>query len=372
MVDTACRPASVGGRLCYGRAMAGAAVSARARAPEHLDTLDSLRGFAAMAVCLFHLTGDGMPGFVLPPARALFSWGWAGVDVFFVISGFVIPYVMMRDGYRLRDYGGFIGRRLLRVGPPSWGVVAVTAAAFVAIDALRGGGAYWSADLSWPRLLHNLAYTIPFTGYLWIDPVFWTLAVELQFYLLVGQAFPFVFAGRWRFVATAFLLCAARYLPLPAGLLFLLHEPLFLIGGAALLHREGAMSRPFYLGLLLLLVAAAAFQVGPLQAAFGGATALAISFVPIRSRTGAFFGRISYSLYLVHSFVGAAAALVLVRLVPPTGAPAKLAIILAAVAAAILAAWLYHRWVETFFVGLARRTFGRRRPFEDRDVQPPL
>jgi peptidoglycan/LPS O-acetylase OafA/YrhL len=347
--------------------MASVAASKTRAEPEHFDTLDSLRGFAALAVCLHHFTSEGMPLFRLEAARALFAWGWAGVDVFFVISGFIIPYTMIRDRYRLRDYGGFIGRRLVRVGPPSWVVVALTLASWFALDALRGGAPFWSADVSWPRVLHNLAYTIPFTHYAWINLVFWTLAVEIQFYLLVGLAFPWAFAGKWRFVATGLLVCALHYAPLPAGLTFFGHATLFLIGGAALLHREGQIGLPSYLVLLALLGVVAALQVGGVQAAFGCATALIISFLKVKSRAGAFFGRISYSLYLVHPLAGAAAALLLMRVLPPTSTAAKLIIILAAVAASVLAAWLFHRLVELYFMRLARRLFGRAR-----DLQPAL
>jgi peptidoglycan/LPS O-acetylase OafA/YrhL len=339
---------------------------------QHLDTLDSLRGFAAIAVCLYHFTSEGMPNFRDETGHALFWWGWAGVDIFFVISGFIIPYTMVRDGYRLRDFGGFIGRRLLRVGPPSWVVAGLTLAWFFALDGWRGGVPYWSADITWPRVLHNLAYTIPFTHYGWINLVFWTLAVEFQFYLLVGLAFPWTFGGKWRFLATAVLVCAVHYLPLPTGLIFFAHAPLFLIGGAALLHREGKIGLPFYLVLLAVLGVAAALQVGGVQAAFGCATALIISFVSLRSRAGAFFGRISYSLYLVHPLVGAGTALLLMRLMPPTGSAARLLIVFAAIASSVLAAWLFNRLVEVYFIRLAKRVFGRRRAEPDRDLQPAL
>jgi peptidoglycan/LPS O-acetylase OafA/YrhL len=347
--------------------MGSGAASDIAGSRGHLDTLDSLRGFAAMAVCLYHFTSEGMPVFRLEAARALFAWGWAGVDVFFVISGFIIPYTMVRDRYRIGDYGRFIGRRLVRVGPPSWVVVGLTLAAWFALDTLRGGVPYWSADVSWPRVLHNLAFTIPFTHYGWINLVFWTLAVELQFYLMVGLAFPWAFRGKWPFVATAVLVCALHFLPLPAGLIFFAQAPLFLIGGAALLHREGKIGLTFYLVLLPLLGVVAALQVGGVQAAFGCATALIISFVKVKSRAGGFFGRISYSLYLVHPLAGAAAALLLMRRLSPTSTAAKLIIILAALAASVLAAWLFHRLVELYFIRLAKRLFGRAR-----DVEPAL
>jgi peptidoglycan/LPS O-acetylase OafA/YrhL len=349
--------------------MAGAGTTDRPGERRHLDTLDSLRGFAALSVCLEHLTAEGMPAFRWEAARWLFSWGWAGVDIFFVISGFIIPYTMMRDRYRLRDYGRFVGRRLLRVGPPSWIVALASVAAFFAIDAIRGTGPYWSAGMSWPRLFHNLAYTIPFTDYAWINLIFWTLAVEFQFYLLVGLAFPLMFRGKWPFLAAALLLGLLHYAPLPAGLIFMRHVMLFLIGGAALIHHEGGLGRAGYLALLAALVFVTYWQVGGIAAGFGGATALVISFVRTRNRLGGFLGRISYSLYLVHPLAGAGTALILMRIVNPTNAPAKLLIILAAVAVSLAAAWLFHRTAEVYFIRLAKRAFGRR---GGREAEPAL
>jgi len=326
----------------------------------HLYTLDSLRGFAALSVCLDHLTAEGIPRFRWEAARWLFSWGWAGIDVFFVISGFIIPYTMMRDHYRLRDYGRFVGRRLLRVGPPSWIVALASVAAFYALDFIRGTGPYWSAGMSLPRLLHNLAYTIPFTHYAWINLIFWTLAVEFQFYLLIGLVFPLVFSGRWGFLAAALAVACLQDAPWPPGLIFMNQAPLFLIGGATLAHHEGWFGKRAYLVLLAVLVLLAWRQVGPLAAAFGFATALAIAFVRTRNPLGGFLGRISYSLYLVHPLVGAGTALLLMRLIRPESPPAKLLIIAAAVAVSLVGAWLFHRTVETHFVRMAKRAFGRR------------
>jgi peptidoglycan/LPS O-acetylase OafA/YrhL len=325
--------------------------------PQHLTTVDSLRGFAAMSVCLFHLTGEGMPKFTEPTLRALFQWGWAGVDVFFVISGFIIPLTMLRSGYRLGAYGNFLGRRLFRVGPPSWVLVGLTVATFFAIDNFRGDESYWSKGLGWWRIFHNLAYTVEFTDYLWINPVFWTLAVEFQFYVLIGLVMPFAFHSLSRFLVVALPTLLLHYAPLPDGIVFFDHVALFLIGGAALLYFEAKVSLGSYLALVGGLSVAAALQVGPTQAVFGCGTALVISFARTNSPVGAFLGRISYSLYLVHGLVGALTASVLGQLLPPLSFLPKLIIILAAVAASLAAAWLFHLMVERPSMRLAHRTF---------------
>lgn len=64
--------------------------------------VEVIRGLAALAVAWFHLTGTYPSGWV----RASGSYGWLGVDAFFVISGFVVPYSIHRGfaTYTVRDF----------------------------------------------------------------------------------------------------------------------------------------------------------------------------------------------------------------------------------------------------------------------------
>ena len=78
--------------------------------------IDQMRGLAALSVAWFHLTNTYGESWV----RALGAYGWLGVEVFFVISGFVIPYSIWtsRELYRLKAYPAFIAKRLMRLEPP--------------------------------------------------------------------------------------------------------------------------------------------------------------------------------------------------------------------------------------------------------------
>ena len=80
--------------------------------------VEYLRGLAALSVAWFHLTNQYAAG--ISPARISGSYGWLGVEVFFVISGFVIPLSLakLQTRYTLRQFPQFMVRRVLRLEPP--------------------------------------------------------------------------------------------------------------------------------------------------------------------------------------------------------------------------------------------------------------
>src|ERR1700704_4918895 len=87
----------------------------------HLTTLDGLRGLAAFSVCWYHLTGFS---FFDPWLRASGIHGSLGVEVFFVISGFIIPFALYRGKYRVRNFGRFLAKRVTRLDPPYFATIA--------------------------------------------------------------------------------------------------------------------------------------------------------------------------------------------------------------------------------------------------------
>lgn len=326
---------------------------------QHLATLDTLRGIAALSVCLYHYTGAVLPKVIHEPTKSIFSWGWVGVEIFFVISGFIIPYVLMRSNYQWQDFGGFMGKRVVRICPPSWIALALTIAQFYAIDQIFHRN--WTGTMSAGRILANLTYTVPFTGYEWVNGVFWTLAVEFQFYLLIALIFPLAFRNKLTYVAFCVLLSATYYLPLAEKTVQLLHyNSMFLIGGAAVLHLEKRVSTGFYLALLAGLAVIAYFQLGLLPMLFGTVTALLISFVRIKNKAGHFLGKISYSLYLNHILVGSTIEVILVRVIPPTSIAAKLLITLICIGGTIAFSYIFYLLVEERFINLANRMFGKK------------
>ncbi len=72
-----------------------------------LNSIELARAVASLSVAWLHLTNTFHDG----PLKASGAYGWLGNDVFFAISGFVIPYTLHKSGYRLAEFWRFLARR---------------------------------------------------------------------------------------------------------------------------------------------------------------------------------------------------------------------------------------------------------------------
>jgi peptidoglycan/LPS O-acetylase OafA/YrhL len=135
-----------------------------ARLPE----LDTLRGLAALGVMLFHYTYNQ------PAINSHFEFrnGVTGVDLFFMISGFVITLSISKIA-RLRD---FIVHRFSRLYPTYWMCILITSLCIFIYD---------PATLSVRNILINMTMVQPYFGVEDLDGSYWTLLVELIFYVWV-------------------------------------------------------------------------------------------------------------------------------------------------------------------------------------------
>lgn len=293
--------------------------------------LDQLRGIAALMVCIYHLSV-----FLPAPVRAVVQIGDTGVQVFFVISGYIIPYSMARGGYRLQDIGRFWLKRLVRLHPTYVVALVFTLAISWAAAKARGD----AFDTSWSQAVQGFFY-------LWLppeNPVFWTLVVELQYYALVSLCFPWLFSPRRRVRLAAFAAGAVAVLLLEPQVPVLRHLPFFLLGFVACHGALWPQGRWEASALLALAVAAAWPSATVMQVAAGLACWAAIVWMPpLRWRGFSMLGAISYSLYVIHFPLGVK----LVNLAAPR-TPAGLQFIWTpiGVAVCLAVAWAIYRLVE--------------------------
>ncbi len=156
---------------------------------EYIDALTGLRGLAACWVLLFHLWMAAKPRKMMVELLGeefdltiLFSGGWIGVDIFFVLSGFLlaIPFLKQRLlGQKAVDIPRYFRRRLYRVLPAYYVqlVLLILVAIIFTRDHLPG---FWNL-LSHALMIHNLRFEFNEE----INRVYWTLPVEFGFYLLL-------------------------------------------------------------------------------------------------------------------------------------------------------------------------------------------
>ena len=134
-----------------------------------IEVVEQLRGLAALSVTWFHLTNQ-YSDWVMSSG----TYGWLGVEAFFVISGFVIPLSLAGDWWRFgaRAVPGFFLRRLIRIEPPyllSVLLVVLLNVSAAQFSAFQGQ----SQSISVEQILWHAAYLIPLTQYEWLQPVYW-------------------------------------------------------------------------------------------------------------------------------------------------------------------------------------------------------
>lgn len=286
-------------------ARSGQAATHDARAaPQVFYNLQALRAFAAIHVALFHFA-------LIPAAAVPWHYGSFGVDLFFVLSGFIIAW-SSKENHR-----HFLAHRVIRVLPPYWIVTCLLG--LLVLLAMPA-----AAALGW--IGRSLLFLYGADGRPPILFVGWTLVYELVFYLVYAVAlrsgprrapalaivalFVLAYGGRrigiaardWPLLAEfafglAIFLWIDRRSSSPPGII----STALVIAGAALLYtfepslhgREGAAAdqmRVVALGL-----PAAAVVLGLLQLERTG--------IAVRSRFVLALGAASYALYLLHPLI---------------------------------------------------------------------
>lgn len=314
--------------------------------------IDGLRGIAACMVMLYHFGSRA-------GLRPITEWGYLGVGVFFVISGFVIASTLDRK-LSGAVIGRFLARRFVRLDIPYWGNMVL--ALFLGTFLYRFGGSIHHYTAS--QIAVHLVYLQDILGFAPINDVYWTLCFEIQFYLTL-----------------AFALWSAQRLRVSRGIFqiaIISSIVLSVLYNAGLIHSPRGLMFPFWwafgLGAMIFWWRAGEVRGPTLLVAFVG-----VSFLPfvvheawrvtglltgltivIALRVGResrwlsggvwqFLGRISYSLYLYHALIGWGAQTLALRYVGPYEALSF------GIAASILSAWGAYVLIEYPAVQLSHR-----------------
>src|ERR1700751_104439 len=148
--------------------------------------IDAWRGIAALWVAFYHFYGPVSHLYqrhlFIQPIHYLLAHGNAGVDIFFVISGYVIAYSIRQKRITPRFFGLFMLRRSIRLEPTYWATIALAIAVLSLSNHLRPE--HIQTLPTCPQIIAHLFYLQGFFHVDSIVGVFWTLCVEVQFYIV--------------------------------------------------------------------------------------------------------------------------------------------------------------------------------------------
>lgn len=266
--------------------------------PQHFESIDLLRGLTAIVVAFYHFSD-----FFLPKSNWLhraFSEGYLGVEAFFVISGVVIPLSFAQKNYNIEQFKTVVTKRIIRIEPAYWASIVL----MILIDVF--GGLYergaWPNFNAFNLFLHifhaNGVFNEP-----WLRGIYWTLAIDWQFYLFVCLAFPlFNRPEYWaRYPLYALFLgghWAASYAWLP-------YHIVPFGAGVALFHYYRGYANRWELAAILAALLFAHFKAFNYEHCLATAISVGIIlFIKEVGSIGKFLGKNAYSYYLTHVFSG--------------------------------------------------------------------
>lgn len=315
---------------------------------KHVSVLDSLRAFAALSVCLYHFICTTI-GLIFPEyIITTFSYGRYGVHIFFVISGFIIPFTMYYSNYKINSFPKFILKRLIRLEPPyifSIGIILL----FMYIKSKFNIGIEDHEPVTLKRIILHFGYLINFfLEYKWLNNVYWTLAIEFQYYIIISLMYLL-------FVNTKLILRSVGY-----GLCFLMaflffvndinnhfpiYAPLFLMGIVTFQLKVKLISNIEFIVVFICGCILNYLYLEPIVSILGGITSLVILFfselkIPVLN----YFGKMSYSIYLIHPIIGAAIINILSRQV--NSMYQKIGLICLSLIATIIASYIMYILIE--------------------------
>ncbi len=338
------------------------------RVPDRVHALDGLRGIAALMVFFNHVAmmtwypraGGGDPSDL---EFALWHLGAPAVDLFFVLSGYVLAGSL--EGVRLdaRALGAFLARRWVRLVPVAWVGVALGLAVRSAIVPMQDGPLvgmmHMDQPLRWQDVVGVLTFSIPMPDTERLNVPLWTLVMETYASLLIPLTIMGIRAQGRFFLIPAFLSWIVLWQI--SGRLEFMTLPLFVLGVAVRTYMPPIPRQSAYVAMTVgLVLVFSRYLFGPFDPWHRYVSGIGAAFLimavhsgaarsMLTSRPVAWLGRISYPFYAVHFPLLLAATILLSARSVQTNLAAT-----AALPFALLLADLVQRTAERWSIRVSR------------------
>lgn len=338
---------------------------------------DGLRGLAALWVVFFHLSEGHhvdslrsvLPNFI---NDILFNFGHLGVAIFFVLSGYVMAYTVQSSAVDTKLSIKFILRRFLRLTPPYYFAI-IFAIAFLLLKRISTQENVTLPSVS--DFFIHLLYLQEFFNIHEINTIFWTLCIEVQFYiffiLLVlfsdyinkfsnltnGRALVFTIVGLlslpWAFHHELAVFWTGS---------FIKYWYSFMAGALVCWGIQGSTSQRYFVIIYILAIATAGLITEQQFVFTAGLTASLLLFAGLNNYMNSWLnwkwlqkiGLISYSLYLLHNPITGASANIIHRLLPQ-GVITDLVVTVAALTTSLITAWIMYKYIEMPSIQLSHK-----------------
>lgn len=329
----------------------------------HIRSIDFLRGIAALGVVLCHYADVLLPSITPNILSKYLAYGGNGVQIFFVISGFIIPYSMTKSNYNINQFWKNLFRRYIRLAPPAYvAMLFMFIIYFLAIFFLNRpiNGLIWPG-INLQSILGNFLFCAPFFKTSWFNPVFWSLAIEFQFYILIGLLLPLILNKKYKITLLISLPILLIGHNKPDFLdwfgWFFGHASFFFMGISLFMKKEFLINKIQFSVLSIVVIGFCFYQNSTAQFTFGVLTFLFILLsVEIDYKFTNYFGKISYSLYITHWPLGIVAEFILKKIIPiHDDEIGKIILLIIYTIMSIMFAHIFYKYIELKFLIFSKK-----------------
>jgi peptidoglycan/LPS O-acetylase OafA/YrhL len=255
-----------------------------------------MRAIAASMVAIYHLSYHY--DWSVSITNTL-HFGAQGVELFFIISGFIIPFSLHQSGYKFKNIISHLGKRTIRLYPPFiFSCILIILSEMIFHNYIHGS----VFEITFNQLIINWFLLAEFFNNIeWINPIYATLAVELQFYVLISLLFGLMMRANAIFLIVGILLILLSILT-NDSFTVLSQAPFFLLGFC--IFRLSKIKFDWMSLTLLIIIFISLFLYKTNEDFIVSLIASTFFLIPEKTKILRRTGEISYSFYLTHGLIG--------------------------------------------------------------------